>query len=222
VNRVQISALGGAGIRLSHAHQRALRISTWAMVLLTRAPARMMGPRAEPISACSPSLSFWSTSIRKCVYPVLCYNQCISFVAIEKYVALFFLQYCWRRRSMCPIVRVLQMAWCVRRDSEPAAAVRRTPVQLSRVDNGHCDGLFRALSSGESFVAGLGTFLHGYRACGRCVGAPKVQGRSYQIADGRLGGSRATRQRFSTGGKLRSPAAGKQHHTLLQVNGNNK
>lgn len=25
-------------------------------------------------------------SIRKCVYPVLCYNQCISFVAIEKYV----------------------------------------------------------------------------------------------------------------------------------------
>jgi hypothetical protein len=28
-------------------------------------------------------------SIPKCVYLVLCYNQCISFVAIEKYVGLF-------------------------------------------------------------------------------------------------------------------------------------
>jgi hypothetical protein len=40
----------------------------------------------------------WPTSIRKCVYPVLCYSQCISFVAIEKqdrfvvilYYCLFF------------------------------------------------------------------------------------------------------------------------------------
>lgn len=32
---------------------------------------------------CSPILSFLA-SIRKCVYPVLCYNQCISFVAIER------------------------------------------------------------------------------------------------------------------------------------------
>lgn len=35
--------------------------------------------------SCSPFLSFWPTSIRKCVYPVLCYNQCISFVAIEEH-----------------------------------------------------------------------------------------------------------------------------------------
>jgi hypothetical protein len=31
----------------------------------------------------------WPTSIRKCVYPVLCYSQCISFVAIEKHVGPF-------------------------------------------------------------------------------------------------------------------------------------
>lgn len=37
------------------------------------------------LCACSHFLSFLA-SIRKCVYSVLCYNQCISFVAIEKYV----------------------------------------------------------------------------------------------------------------------------------------
>lgn len=35
---------------------------------------------------CSSFFVLWPTSIRKCVYPVLCYSQCISFVAIEKYV----------------------------------------------------------------------------------------------------------------------------------------
>lgn len=39
----------------------------------------------------SVTLSFLPlASIPKCVYLVLCYNQCISFVAIEKYVGLFF------------------------------------------------------------------------------------------------------------------------------------
>jgi len=51
LNRVQILAPGGAGIRLSHVHQRALMLSTWGMVLLTRALSarRMMGPRPAPI-----------------------------------------------------------------------------------------------------------------------------------------------------------------------------
>ena len=57
-------------------------------------------PAGAGVSCCSPFLSFWSTSIRKCVYPVLCYNQCISFVAIEKYVVF---HSCCRRWPMCPV-----------------------------------------------------------------------------------------------------------------------
>ena len=39
--------------------------------------------------SCLSYFVLWPTSIQKCVYPVLCYSQCISFVAIEKQVGPF-------------------------------------------------------------------------------------------------------------------------------------
>lgn len=48
------------------------------------------GPPSNVGLSCSPFVSLWPTSIRKCVYPVLCYNQCISFVAIEEHFWILF------------------------------------------------------------------------------------------------------------------------------------
>lgn len=57
-----------------------------------------------------------------------------------------------------------------------------------------------------------GTVLRGYRVSGKCVGAPKLPGRSYQTVDGRLGAPEQHVRDFRRG-QLRSPAAWKQHHT---------
>ena len=76
--------------------------------------------------SCSPLFFVCLISIRKCVYPVLCYNQCISFVAIEKYVDslefLFLRGGSWGMGNEVPDVRL-------RSNSEAAELVRRTPVE---------------------------------------------------------------------------------------------
>jgi hypothetical protein len=74
----------------------------------------------SPVRAALDNSLFLSllASIRKCVYPVLCYNQCISFVAIENvfssipssftFSIVRCCVYCW-----CGPCVGIRMAWCV-------------------------------------------------------------------------------------------------------------
>ncbi|KAJ6098789.1 hypothetical protein N7467_000324 [Penicillium canescens] len=69
----------------------------------------------SPVRAALDNSLFLSplASIRQCVYPVLCYHQCISFVAIENmfssiFVSLYLVS-CW----CCGPPVGIRMAWCV-------------------------------------------------------------------------------------------------------------
>lgn len=79
------------------------------------------GPPVRAAVDCSLILSFLA-SIRKCVYSVLCYNQCISFVAIERMCSRLYLSlYCTLccRYPRCA-VKALAPTWRgLRSDSEP-------------------------------------------------------------------------------------------------------
>lgn len=104
----------GWGLSFSHAHEDPeAPFSGHALAYVRHVFSTAAGPFATELS-CSPFLSFWP-SIRKCVYPVLCYNQCISFVAIENTLFCIFSSDKLRSDLVaggpCPFVRVLPIAW---------------------------------------------------------------------------------------------------------------
>lgn len=77
------------GIAISHAHPDPEIVSLGHELHAAGHAAVNITADGCPVDTdlrCSLFFVLWPTSIRKCVYPVLCYSQCISFVAIEKYV----------------------------------------------------------------------------------------------------------------------------------------
>lgn len=77
------------GTAISHAHPDPEIVSLGHELHAAGHAAVNMSVDGCPVDTdlrCTSFLVLWPTSIRKCVYPVLCYSQCISFVAIEKYV----------------------------------------------------------------------------------------------------------------------------------------
>lgn len=85
--------VGRSGISFPHAHPDSGTISLGPGFHAARHVVDDLTTAGHPIDtdlSCPLSFVLWPTSIRKCVCPVLCYSQCISFVAIEKQVGPFF------------------------------------------------------------------------------------------------------------------------------------